>query len=259
MKTFNSILLALLTLLLTTPARSLTVNDIIKEGKKTIEEGYARFSDQEMLKARGLFERALSMEPANEWALYYQFYTDYRLSIYYMQKDSDDSFDKYMDLAEEEGKSLTEKFPKNAEAKALMCSLYGIKISKSWMKAPFLGPKSKDYIEAALKLAPENPRVILQAGVSKFNTPGFFGGSKDKAMEYFQSAINMLENASPDSSIEPGWGYMEACAWLGMAYVDKKEFDKAVSIYEKALAVNPDYAWIKYSLLPAAKEQLTSK
>lgn len=252
MKTLNLILLGVLFLTINVFAHELTSEDLIIEGKKIVREGYSSFDKEKLLQARGLFERALSMNPDSEWALYHQLYTDYILTIYFMKEDNS-NFSKYMEIAEEEGNYLISTYPDNAEAKALMCSLYGIKISHNWESAQEVGPKANSLIEAALEMDPRNPRVLLQAGVSKYNTPEFYGGDKEKAIKFFTLAIENFKNNNDESDVKPSWGELDAYAWLGKAYTDNGEYDKAVDILESALTIDPNYGWIKYDLLPQTK------
>lgn len=260
MKTLNSILIGILLLTTTVFTQELTSKNLIIEGKKIVEKGFSSFNKKELLKARGLFERALSMNPDNQWALYHQLYTDYRLTIYFMNNgENDDNFDKYMEIAEKEGDYLISTYPDNAEAKALMCSLYGIKISEDWIAAPTAGPKASSLIETALELEPDNPRILLQAGISKYNTPKFFGGDKELAIKLFISAIEKFKSERDTSTIKPTWGELEAFAWLGTAYIDNEQYEEAVEILEEALTIDPNFGWIKYDLLPKAKTNLTEE
>ena len=242
----------------TLAAQEFSAGDFIIEGKQVLGKGYAAFDKVTLLKARGLFERAVNMEPENQWAQYHLLLTDYRLIIYFSQPKDEEHLDQYLDTAVEEGLQLIQEHPENAEAKALMCSVYGMKISVKWLLAPVLGPKSQKFIAEALEIAPENPRVLLQAGISKYNTPAFFGGDKEEAVSLFQRAIEQFGNEPGDHGIQPDWGYPDACAWLGMAYTNDGKYAEAIDIFERALETHPNFGWIKYNLLPDAKSKIAS-
>ena len=79
-------------------------------------------------------------------------------------------------------KDLIEKEPDNAEAHALLGSIYGTRITSAF-KGMRLGPKAGKALERAAELAPDNPRVVLQQGISAFYTPKTFGGGMKKAEE----------------------------------------------------------------------------
>ena len=237
--------------------QGVSTDHLIMEGKRVVKEGYDAYDKSQLLKARGLFERAVSSDPAHQWARYHQVYTDYRLIVYFMQQEDTEKFERYTDAALNEGRKLIEDYPNNAEAKALMCSIYGMKISGNWSLAPVLGPKSQKLIGEAMELAPENPRVLLQAGISKYNTPAFFGGDKEEAVTLFRQAIALFEQEQNEPGVRPDWGYPDACAWLGIAYTRDEQYDKAIAIYEKALATHPEFSWIKSNLLPEVKRKIS--
>lgn len=48
-------------------------------------------------------------------------------------------------------------------------------------------------------------------------------------------------------------------AWLGIDYENLGKTEKAVEVYKKALSEDPEFAWIKYSLLPNAENKLNKK
>jgi tetratricopeptide (TPR) repeat protein len=124
-------------------------------------------------------------------------------------------------------------------------------ISNNWANAITLGPKSSGILSKALGVAPKNPRVLLQNGVSKYNTPEFFGGSKKEAIKFFQHAIEAFRTVAAADSLSPDWGFEETYAWLGISYTDKNEKDNAREAYNDALKINPEFGWVKYNLLPA--------
>jgi len=61
------------------------VDALIEKGKEILHSGNVHFDQSEMLKARGMFERASFADNENFFAQYYLAYTDYRLAVYYMQ------------------------------------------------------------------------------------------------------------------------------------------------------------------------------
>ena len=47
-------------------------------------------------------------------------------------------------------------------------------------------------LEKAKELNPDNPRIYLQRGISKFYTPKMFGGGKKAAAPYFEKAQGLF-------------------------------------------------------------------
>jgi len=138
--------------------------------------------------------------------------------------------------------------PNDAEALALLGSVLGDRIGGP-LSAMRLGGKASEALEKAYELAPENPRVALQRGVGFFFTPGAFGGGKDKAEAELRRARSLFE-ANDHAEATKGWGYPDTLARLGQVLAALEKFDEARSVYQQALAVAPDFAWVRDELLP---------
>ena len=118
------------------------------------------------------------------------------------------------------------------------------------MKSMLLGPRVGKAAQKAKQLAPDNPRVVLSAAISDFNTPEMFGGNKEKGLQGFQRAAELFAQEEPTDHIQPVWGHREAYAWLGIAYQNQGELESARAAFEKALEIDPDFGWVKDWLLP---------
>ena len=116
-----------------------------------------------------------------------------------------------------------------------------------------IGPKSSAAIDAALKAAPENPRVALQAGVGAFYTPKMFGGGLDKAEKELRRAEKLFAAESTNQAW-PNWGRLDVLAWLGQVRAAQGDREGARRYYERALQAQPDYAWVRMVLLPALEK-----
>src|SRR5690606_2519890 len=137
------------------------------------------------------------------------------------------------------------------EASALLASLYGFQVSYSPWKAMYLGSKSGSLMEKALKQNASSPLVWKLYGNSKLYTPETFGGSVEEAIKAYNKAVQLYEEGK--STIENNWFYLDALAFQGQAHMKKGENAKAIQAYEKALKVEPEYDWVKFALLPEAK------
>lgn len=158
--------------------------------------------------------------------------------------------DALLDEAELQLKDLIKAQPQSAEALALMSSVYGIKIAHSPMKGMFLGSKSSNAIDSAMKIDPGNPRVLISKAVGKFNAPGMFGGSEKEAESLLRKAIDVLAGQPADKAF-PAWGRFDAHAWLGQVLAKRGDKDGARAEYAKALEVAPQSGWVRYVLIPA--------
>ena len=156
-----------------------------------------------------------------------------------------------LDDAEAQLKAALKLDPKFAEAHALLSGVYGIKISHSpMMRGMTLGPRSSGAVDEAIRLEPNNPRVLVSKGVGKFNTPGMFGGSVTEAEQLLRRAIALLAN-EPPARLWPNWGRFDAHVWLGQVLAKRGDKAGARAEYDKALEIAPRSGWVRYVLLPA--------
>lgn len=76
------------------------------------------------------------------------------------------------------------------------------------------GPAAAQALATAKKINPNNPRVYLQEGLDKYNTPEQFGGSKTEGKKILEVAVQKYESFKPESSIHPSWGLGQAQYYL---------------------------------------------
>ena len=227
------------------PTLAQPADSLIVSGKQMLESANDLDS---MYAARATFERALADTGLVAWGHYYIALADYRIAGLLEGESKDPS--EHLNAAVEHLKKATEIDPQAAEAHALLSSVYGWQIGLSPMKTMLLGPRVGKAARKAKQLAPDNPRVVLSAAISDFNTPEMFGGSKEKGLQGFQRAAELFAQEEPTDPIRPVWGHREAYAWLGIAYQNQGELESARAAFEKALEIDPDFGWVKDWLLP---------
>ena len=238
--------------------------NLLTSGKNILQKGVNEGNLDAMYAARATFERALVDKSLSIWSHYYIALTDYRIANYLLAqgKKNKDQASKHLKEAAEHLEEATREDITREDAKAvaaeiyaLLSSVYGRQISLSGIKGMFLGPKSGNLLKKAEQLAPDNPRVVLSAAISDFNTPKMWGGSKERAVEGFQRAAYLFVQEKPTDPIHPVWGHSETYTWLGIAYLDRDEEDAARAAFEKALEIDPDNGWVKYELLPKMEKE----
>jgi tetratricopeptide (TPR) repeat protein len=197
-------------------------------------------------------QEAFNKSPDNQELQFNLALTQFGLLSSTMRSKDEDFFDAYLDAAI--GNLEAIKTAQAAEAKALLASVYGLQLAYSPWKGMFLGPKSSSLMERALKENPTSPLIWKLYGNSKYHTPEAYGGNVDEAIEAYEKAIRLYETDSAKK--QNNWFYIDTMAFLGQAYVRKEQSHQAVVVYEKAMAAEPLFGWIKYSLLPAAKKKL---
>ena len=239
------------------PILAQSADSLIISGRQMLQAGENANDLDAMYAARATFERALADTGLSAWGHYYIALADYRIAGLLGEKNKDQA-SEHLKVAVEHLEKATEIDPEAAEAYALLSSAYGLQIGLSPMKSMLLGPRVGKASQKAEQLAPDNPRVVLSAAISDFNTPKMFGGSKEKGLQGFQRAAELFAQEEPTDPIQPVWGHREAYAWLGIAYQDRGELESARTAFEKALEVDPDFGWVKYGLLPALEKANSS-
>lgn len=225
-------------------------DSLIVQGKNQIAEALNKWDATEMQKARAHFERLLAGKKHEALVHYYIGYCDYRLTIFYQQAKNQEMMKQHLEAASTHLEAAVKSNNKFAEAYALLSSCYGQKIGMAPMLGMTLGPKSGMTMQSALQLAPNNPRVILLDAIGTYYKPAMFGGDKDKALAGFKRAAELFDKEKTTDPLQPDWGHAEAYAWIGVAYLDKKNAAAARTAFERALAIAPEYGWVKYQLYP---------
>ncbi len=163
---------------------------------------------------------------------------DYRIGIAHSVRGDETEAGIALTAASEQLDVLVKAEPKNAEAWALLANVYGMRMGLSPFSAMKLAGQADRARAKARALAPANPRVLLTEGISLYNTPGMWGGSKPKAIAVLDQAIAAFE-ATPDS----GWGFAEALVWRGLAHAETGDTAAAERDFKRAVELEPDYAW----------------
>ena len=197
---------------------------LLTSGKNILQQGINENNLDAMYAARATFERALADKNLSAWSHYYIALTDYRIANYLLaqgKKNKERASKHLKEAAEHLEETMREDITREdakttaAEVYALLSSVYGRQISLSGIKGMFLGPKSGNLLKKAEQLAPDNPRVVLSAAISAFNTPKMWGGSKERALEGFQRAAELYTREKPTDPIHPVWGHSESLCLAG--------------------------------------------
>jgi len=154
----------------------------------------------------------------------------------------------YLDLAEENLEFLEEIGYRRSIIHAYKSAFYGFKIGLSPIKATFLGPKSMKQAELAIEADPYEPMGYIQQGNAQFYMPPVFGGSKTEAIEKFKLAMDLMTKEG--QSIKNDWNYLSLLVLIAQSYEEMEKWEQAKKYYNQALAVEPEFKWVKNELLP---------
>lgn len=218
------------------------------------DEALIAYDKDLLLQAREIFVK----ENSNPAAFYYQTYCEYKLLEMSLRPGNEDLFDKYYEDAVGHAERLSDQKENESEGKTLLAGIYMTKIATSSMSAVTISPKIHSFLDDAQAIDPNNPRPFIIRGIMKYQTPGIFGGSYEDAAKNFSKAIQLFEKQEAADMLKPHWGYLESLAWLGRTQEKLDNLDAAKFAYQKALNVEPNYGWVKYSLLPQLMKKLNN-
>ncbi len=171
-------------------------------------------------------------------------YIDWRIASIYMSMADGEAADAVLERGQATLESLVERTPDSADGWALLSTTYGMRIGiRPMSRGMSMGGKADGAIERALRLEPENPRVLVIYAIGKLNTPAMFGGGRDVAMEALDGAIASL---AANGSGRYAWGEADAYIWRGIAHQRQGDLEQAAADFDAALDAVPSYGWAKH-------------
>ena len=172
----------------------------------------------------------------------------YGFIAYSIGVDDYETADVFLEKGEAWVDKLKEIKAYKSTAYAYEGAFLAFEIGMNRAKAIFLGPKSMKHIHTALEIDPENPMALVEKGNAEYHMPRMFGGSYEKAAEYYEKAIVQFEANGPQNSCS--WIYLNTLAWLAQSYDKSGEVQKARTTFQKILSLEPDFKWVKEELFP---------
>lgn len=145
-------------------------------------------------------------------------------------------YNRGLDLSRSENylgavKSLKEAIqidPNREEAHHLLGQIYLLYLAKT--------AEAIEYLQTAIKLAPENAFAYQILGVAYFRKNEY-----PEAIEALRQAIKLDPEVTPDYPYHPYYD-------LGMVYLKQNNFDDAIVCFERAIELDPDQIRAYYSL-----------
>lgn len=149
--------------------------------------------------------------------------------------------------------TLLKRNPKSFEAHALQSACYGYLANLGGMAAIRNGSRSGKSMEAALALAPQNPRVVLLDGFGVYFRPKFVGGDPLKGCQRFAEAVRLFGVTSAGTALGSSptvieWGSAEAHYWQGRCQQQAGDAAAAKQSYQRALVLADDFVAARRAL-----------
>jgi tetratricopeptide (TPR) repeat protein len=130
---------------------------------------------------------------------------------------------------------------KSVEALILQSACYAGLANHRKFESMLLRARSEDRLNAALTLAPRNPRAVFLSSIDglAYAKPGT--AQLQHAFAQLQLAVQLFDASSATSIDTPGWGHAEAYLALGRELQARGDQLGARNWIEKSLIVAPDY------------------
>ena len=239
------------------PLMAQSSRDLLLEAKDLLDEGASLDNEETVLQARAAFESLT--EDASLAMLAHYYAASAASELANILDESGRSGVRrailgYVDYAIEHFESAIALDSTFAEGWLLLSASYAQKITVKPLNAVGLGRRFSRAMNRAEELEPDNPRVVLLRAITDYNLPRIVGGNKDRAVDGLLKAAELFRNETVTDPALPSWGHDQTYARLGIAYMDRGEFDEARKAFDEALLLNPDYRWVSRTLLPTLDE-----
>ncbi|MCQ2369624.1 MAG: hypothetical protein MJ007_03995 [Paludibacteraceae bacterium] len=159
-----------------------------------------------------------------------------------------DKFDKKIEVVPIEThlrKTLEAKY------KSYYSALLAYQIKISPVRAIINGWKSVNNAKSAITEMPDCWFSQIEYGNVMHYMPTVLGGSNINAVNAYLKAIRLMESNSDKEIVNNNWLYLHAIICLADAYKTIEDYANVRKCYNKILKVEPNYKWVRESLLPS--------
>ncbi|NBB93628.1 MAG: hypothetical protein GVY32_10725 [Gammaproteobacteria bacterium] len=184
------------------------------------------------------------VEP-REWNAYWRAYLHYR-AAYLAGEDEPDK--ERLEACVETAEQAVESGEDSGESHALLGLCYGQLAGTGMMAGMRYGSKAQAALDEALLLAPDNPRVLLAAGINDLYTPAQYGGDIERAERRLSDARDRLAGGAEhvgESPWRPAWGALDAHGHLAMAYARLERPGEALEVLRQAERSGIQSPWLE--------------
>jgi tetratricopeptide (TPR) repeat protein len=141
----------------------------------------------------------------------------------------------------DELKPLLSQDVKSVEAMILQSACYAGLAGHRPLEAVLLRSRAAERLDAALKLAPRNPRAVYLSSMEDLRQAKPGSVMQQHAFAQLQLAAQLFDGTSATSIDTPGWGHAEAYLALGRQLQARGDQLGARNWIEKSLIAAPDY------------------
>ncbi|MBK8383557.1 MAG: hypothetical protein IPL16_17035 [Ignavibacteria bacterium] len=217
------------------------------KAKKHLKEAMDKMDETKIVKSRGEFERILQLKKDMWLVNYYIALADYGLSMNAGITEKKDNIRKYTESGINLINKSIDENPEFADSFVLLEILNFNRWQYEQEKMQEIISATQSADAFAMKLDPNNPRLILTNGISHFYTPEAFGGGVKIAIPEFEKAIELFKSRKEKKEIYPDWGIDMAMGYMALSLMkrdDDGDMKKAKTLMDEALKMNPDSGFI---------------
>jgi tetratricopeptide (TPR) repeat protein len=138
-------------------------------------------------------------------------------------------------------KPLLSRDVKSVEALVLQSACYAGLANHRKLESVLLRSRSDERLNAALSLAPHNPRAVFLSSMDGLRQAKPGTVLQQQAFAQLQLAAQLFDSSSATSLDTPGWGHAEAYLALGRELRSRGDQLGARNWIEKSLIAAPDY------------------
>lgn len=213
--------------------------------------------DPKRLRALAVSLEDLEGAPAG-WSDYWAAYLDYRTARLADDKAGlSAALEACLRKARAAADAGTDDSPLRAESQALLGACHASLAGTGGAAGMEHGPRAAMLRDESLLTSPDNPRVLILAGVQDVWTPVQWGGSPERAVRRLQRALQRLDVDSPAPPWQPRWGRIDAIGHLALALGRLDRSDEARAVLERARTEgdwNGWLAWVGWQIHPGDTE-----
>lgn len=197
-------LMAVAGTIFTVQAQSDQFAGAMKEQLTRLSTDSTAYTPAGMQQLANTFERIAEAEKTQWLPYYYAAYCRVNEAFFTQDRNKTDEIADKAQLAIEKAQALKGQ---DSEISCILSMIASARIGVDPMtRGMKYGPMSAELLDAAQKQNPNNPRVFVLKGQNLLYTPEAFGGSKTKAKEMFDIALQKFAAFKPESELAPTWG-----------------------------------------------------
>ncbi len=166
----------------------------------------------------------------------------YGLTGYQLARRNKKQARVYVSMAEECLGKLLKAHPTDARLHSLAGAFCGYKISLSFYKAAYLGPRSLAHIEKAITYDPAEPMGYIEKANSLLYRPAVLGRDRSQALALYRKALALMK-ARDDVSAD--WQYLLLRAFILKGLYETNQTAEAKALREEMRSEYGSMGWVE--------------